>query len=342
MMNYFYQFVLILFVIFVYLHIRFQFKTANDLEVYEIDYVDNNNLQEVCDIRSPVLFYAPAEISPPNPAKFTKHQNAHDVNIYDIKDAPPSGGGSPPPIKLSFSAASTMISADKNAQFYSASNREFLEESGLNAAYEKNDSIWIPHLTVQKYYDLVLGASGVTLPLTYHVDFRRFIYVARGKITIKMTYWKSEKWLSPRADWDNFEFYSPMNVWNPQPAHEENFEKVEFMDVVVPAGRVIYIPPYFWYSIKFEEDTILNTYSYRSISNIVAIFPLFIARQLSGVWGGAGAGGAAAPVLVEKKESFVVSGGGEAEESCSCAAADEPAPAPAPKYPDSIDILRSD
>ena len=43
-------------VLFIYLHIHFHLKTSNDLEVYEIDQPSKDKLEEVCDLRQPVLF----------------------------------------------------------------------------------------------------------------------------------------------------------------------------------------------------------------------------------------------------------------------------------------------
>jgi hypothetical protein len=286
-MNFIFQLFIFLFVIFIYLHIRFQLKTVNDLEIYEIDYVDNPNLQEICDIRLPVIFSAPAAAAKINPAAFSKHQTAHDVNIYDVADNATAAVATP--VKLGFTAAHNLITADKNSQFYSCQNSDFLEETDLAAAqYEKNDSIWKPSLTAQTKYDFIFGSRGAIMPLTYHVDFRRFFHVLRGQITIKLTYWKSEKWLSPAAG-----DYSSVNAWNPQDEYKENYEKVKFMDVVVPAGRVVYIPPYWWYSIKFtqkqNDETVVASYSYRTYANLLAIMPRIIMLNLSGRGGGAAA-----------------------------------------------------
>ena len=43
-------------VLFIYLHIQFHLKTSNDLEMYEIDQASKEKLEEICDIRQPVLF----------------------------------------------------------------------------------------------------------------------------------------------------------------------------------------------------------------------------------------------------------------------------------------------
>ena len=48
--------ILFITVLVIYIHIINQFKTSEDLEVYEMDYTNNIHLQEVCDIKQPVLF----------------------------------------------------------------------------------------------------------------------------------------------------------------------------------------------------------------------------------------------------------------------------------------------
>ena len=43
-------------VLFIYLHIQFHLKTGEDLEMYEIEQPSKDKLEEICDLRQPVLF----------------------------------------------------------------------------------------------------------------------------------------------------------------------------------------------------------------------------------------------------------------------------------------------
>ena len=43
-------------VLFIYLHVQFHLKTSQDLEMYEVDQPSKDKLEEICDIRQPVLF----------------------------------------------------------------------------------------------------------------------------------------------------------------------------------------------------------------------------------------------------------------------------------------------
>ena len=43
-------------VLFFYLHIQFHLKTSEDLEIYEIEQASKDKMEEICDLRQPVLF----------------------------------------------------------------------------------------------------------------------------------------------------------------------------------------------------------------------------------------------------------------------------------------------
>ena len=55
-MNIYFHLLIFLLILFLYVHLVQQYKRSEDLEVYEMDFTDNQHLQEVCDIKQPVLF----------------------------------------------------------------------------------------------------------------------------------------------------------------------------------------------------------------------------------------------------------------------------------------------
>ena len=55
-MNFFFIFFIFIIIVFLYLHIIHQLKTSEDLEIYELDYKDNDYLQEVCNLKQPATF----------------------------------------------------------------------------------------------------------------------------------------------------------------------------------------------------------------------------------------------------------------------------------------------
>ena len=43
-------------VLFLYIHMNFHLNTSNDLEVYTIENVSKDRLEEICNLKQPVLF----------------------------------------------------------------------------------------------------------------------------------------------------------------------------------------------------------------------------------------------------------------------------------------------
>jgi hypothetical protein len=74
-------------------------------------------------------------------------------------------------------------------------------------------------------------------------------------------------------DYENFEFSSPVNPWHPQPKFKADFDKIKCLELVLVPGKFLYIPAYWWYTFKFEEDTSISCFKYRTYMNNIAISP---------------------------------------------------------------------
>jgi ribosomal protein L16 Arg81 hydroxylase len=74
-------------------------------------------------------------------------------------------------------------------------------------------------------------------------------------------------------EYSNYEFTSPLDIWNPQEQYKNGFLKMKFLDFVFHPGHVLYIPPFWFYSIKFEKDNrdvIVHEFNYGSVMNVVS------------------------------------------------------------------------
>ena len=58
-------------------------------------------------------------------------------------------------------------------------------------------------------------------------------------------------------DYDNYLFYSPINIWDIQKKYAHITDKVQILEFDIYPGNIIYIPPHWWYSTQFiyEDDT---------------------------------------------------------------------------------------
>ena len=73
-------------VLFFYLHIQFHLKTGDDLEIYEIEQASKDKMEEICDLRQPVLFDLPSVEDSDKISNTTNKQYLLDnYPVFEIK-----------------------------------------------------------------------------------------------------------------------------------------------------------------------------------------------------------------------------------------------------------------
>jgi len=264
-MDFYLTFFIFIVVFFLYIHIIAQYKKSEDLEIYEMDYVSNKELQTVCDMKQPVLFEFNCGILLDD---IQKHES-YDVKVRDTNDVSHY-------VVLKYGSFKVLIDSDSKSHFITEGNHEFIEESGLFSEYSELNQFLKPSLTVQTKYDILMGSKGADTPLRYHTSDRLFFMVSSGKIRVKMTPWKSRKYLHPIMDYDNYEFRSPIDAFDNTKNQEymHDVDKLKFLEFDVLPGYVIFVPPYWWYSIQYlESDTLVLGTTYVSGMNFIANFP---------------------------------------------------------------------
>ena len=97
--------------------------------------------------------------------------------------------------------------------------------------------------------------------------------MCQGSAQIKMAPPQSTKYLYPNYDYDNFEFKSPVNPWKVQPNYSADFDKIKCLEFTLTPGKTLFIPAYWWYSIKFNKNTSISCFFYRTYMNNIAVSP---------------------------------------------------------------------
>tara|TARA_B100001287_G_C22686548_1_gene534136 strand:- start:16499 stop:17629 length:1131 start_codon:yes stop_codon:yes gene_type:complete len=262
-------------ILFLYIHIANQFKKSDDLEIYETDFTSTKHLEDVCELKQPVLMnmvnITPnlfSDIVPENIARFS----SHDVNIKDCNDYYKEDTSSIDSVLLPFHTTIKFLESDKNAHLFSENNGEFLEESGLIKKIKSVDNVLKPSFTINSKYDLWFGSCGTSTPLRYHTDSRQFLFITTGKIRVKMTSWKSTKYLHPYKDYEKYEFRSLVHPIKPDSMYLNDHEKTNFIEFDVKPGYLLYIPSYWWYSITYLDDpsTYICSITYNTFINYVS------------------------------------------------------------------------
>jgi len=262
--------------LFLYLHIQFHYKTSNDLEVYEIEQPTKCKLEEICDLRQPVLFDYKNDLLLETFTINTlmEKYSAFDVKTRNLTNTPENDEEMYIQVPLINGLAVTDKSTDKTKDTYIIENNaDFIEETGLLSIFKQTDAFIRPSLVTTCIYDLVMVGEGTTTPFKYDMHYRNYYMVTEGEVTVLMTPPKNIKYLSPQEDYDHFEFTSPINPWNVQPEYSGEFNKVKCLEVIVPRGHVIYIPAYWWYSFKIKSNATIISFKYQTVMSMISILP---------------------------------------------------------------------
>ena len=260
-------------ILFVYLHIQYHLKTSNDLEIYEIEQPSKQKFEEICDIRQPTIFHFNNEnlVNETNITNILNKYYAFDMKIRNINDIHKKEEETYMPLPLH--SLNKLLNDDKSASYFSENNSDFLKETGVAKVFKYNDDFFRPHMVSNCYYDILRGSDNCYTPFRYEINFRNFFMSTQGNVKIKLAPPKSIKYLFPNYDYENFEFSSPINPWNVQPQYSSEFDKVKCLEFDLNVGCTLFIPPYWWYSIQFSENSSLSIMKYRTYMNNLTISP---------------------------------------------------------------------
>lgn len=251
---------------------HFHLKTSNDLEVYTIENVSKDRLEEICNLKQPVLFDYRNEnlLELANITKMEELYGAFDVKIRNIEDKDKDKEIYLP---ILLSEVVKLFQNKINNKIIIENNADFLEETGLLKTFRYNDSFLRPPLVSICKYDFMSGSEESFTPLRYNISHRNYFLVTSGLINMKLIPPKNGKYLQKENDYDIFEFGSPVDPWEVQDEYKPEFDKVKVLDLELRAGQIINIPPYWWYSIKYKKVSSICCFEYRTYMSTVSILP---------------------------------------------------------------------
>ena len=259
-------------VLFIYLHVQFHLKTSEDLEMYEVEQPSKDKLEEICDLRQPVIFDFDCQkiVESSNKSYISNNYNAFEIKIRNVKETDPN---SELYIPLPLHAANKLFNEDNNSTYFSENNNEFLEETGVIKSLKYNDEFLRPYMVSNCNYDIMMGSANTCTPFRYEINYRNYYLLTEGSAQIKLAPPHSIRYLYPNYDYENFEFRSPVDPWSPQPKYIADFDKMKCLEFTLTPGKTLYIPAYWWYSIKFNKNTSISCFNYRTYMNNIAVAP---------------------------------------------------------------------
>jgi len=245
--------------------------------VYDIQNPSKENLEEICDLRQPVIFQFNNEafLETFTQKKMSELYNSFDVNVRTI-DLEELGR----PVELK--KALNLIEEDVEEKIIIENNNEFLDDTGLTKHCKYNDTLLRPFMVSDCKYDFLTGSKGSSTPFRYDLNYRNYYLVTEGSVRIKIAPPKSTKYMYSVEDYDNFEFRTPIDCWNVQEKYAKEFNKVKCMDFTVNKGHIVYIPAYWWISIRFDSPkTTVCCFKYKTFMNVISIIPKLFLRMIN-------------------------------------------------------------
>ena len=258
-------------ILFLYLHINYHLKCSNDLEVYSIQQPSKDKLEEVCNLRQPLCFDMDNKeiLETCNLSYIDENYNPFDIKVRDTLSNDTDNLHLP----ISLKEAVELFKKDEAGKYVSENNKDFLEETAMIKKFRYNDLFLRPPLVSNCKYDLMTGSKNAFTTLRYSLNHRNFFYITSGKVKEVLIPPKNSKYLYEYKDYANFEFRSPINPWDVQNEYKKDFDKIKSLEMTLEKGNILFIPPYWWYSIQYQEISSVACFYYRTYMNTIAISP---------------------------------------------------------------------
>lgn len=239
-MNWILFFIIFTLTYFLYIHILHHYKKVNDIDIYDMGYVDKKQLEEVCVLRQPVTFLL-------EEALLEKYFNLESL----------SNGFPNMSLEVFDNASTTTISAplpikkvDKlfkqNKDYISYNNISFIKDSLTESKLQLLDKYLSPPLRIYSNYDVWLGTNEKKLPIKTETYYREYLYITSGYIECLLK----------------------------TPNGEKN------QTIVLNKSEVLYIPPFWSYEITFKKNAFICVFRYDTVFSIMSRLPTIILNNL--------------------------------------------------------------
>ena len=191
-MNWLLFFIVFTLTYFIYIHLRYHYKRVNDLDIYDMGFINKKQLEEVCVYRQPVTFILEEKVleSYFNADALSNKFSCMTFNVYDnssnhIVSAP-----------LPMNDVIKLFNQKKN--YISYNNNLFIDDTITKNKLQSLDKYLSPPLTMYSHYDTWLGTNDKSMPLKSESYYREYLYITSGYIECLLITPNNEKKQSKR------------------------------------------------------------------------------------------------------------------------------------------------
>ena len=221
---------------FVYIHIRYHLKKINDIDIYDMGYVNKKKLEEVCVLRQPVTFLLEEDNLEKlfNLNVLGESYSTIQLQIYDMSNSAL--------VPVSVPIKEVVKLFNKKKDYVSYNNTLITEDTLFKSKLKLLDNYLSPPMTIYSNYDIWLGTEDKTLPKKTESYYREYIYISSGYVECLL--------ITP------------------------NKEKQQ--SIILNKSEVLYIPPYWTYEISFKKNAFICVFRYDTLLSICTRLPTLL------------------------------------------------------------------
>ena len=254
--------VVFIFALFLYIHVLFQWKVSNEIDIPHISLPDKDKLEQVADTLQPFIFEKELNSS------LYLEGLEREINVQKQGEQP---------IKVPHKA---MLSAVKKEPYLSCKNSDFLEKSQWieqNKKLNVCDTLLKPYMNWKSTYDIIYGNKGVYTDLRCSINGRNYFAVVEGYVELKLCTPRCGDFLTEGT---GNATKSSVNIWEPTENDKTTLKECDTILIPLNKGSIIHIPAYWWYSFKFPEVSCIISFSYSTYMNTISQVPAKIQQVL--------------------------------------------------------------
>ena len=238
-------------ILFLYLHVYYNYKTSDDLEMYEINYMETSKFNDFAELRQPVYIHESSKeaISLGSEINGNRNQN---LNMRLMTDD------------------DTVLLPKDDAQKLLVGKEKYISRGNYHLCQDYEERLkdilyeYCPSHAVNSKYDVLYGSKDAYTRPCYEIYYRNYVTVVSGKATVRLVPPKYASSLKIEPQYDSFEFVTTTQLF-------EESSSIQFFDVSLNEGSSLYIPPYWVYSIMYSDsDTCLLFHQYQTVMNFIS------------------------------------------------------------------------
>ena len=259
-MNYLIHLCVFIIVLIVYLHIQTHFKSADGKEVFELDGFIETRIDDVLDLKQPVVFRTRFDAS-----------LGDDINIYAILRAIPKVDASivdavnGTRVDVSLESFVKLQKVTSDTHYYSDGNKQIIQKlpKEIRTRISSYHELLVPHLVCSTQYDLMFGTDGGISSMRRHVSHRTYYTVTNGTVNAKLIH---------PDDLSNIEFSCMPNVVPDSMTSiiSPGQSIPNAKDVILYTGQTLFVPPYWGVIFNLNKDAFMMVIKYSTYMSELA------------------------------------------------------------------------